>query len=864
MKNYYSLVFLLLPFFIQSQIITFSDVELKNKLLSASPTEYIAKDSAGNYITIDSNTDNEIDVAEALLIYELDISSSNITDLTGLENFVNLTSLEFNLNGVTTFDGTPFTNLEYLNFSNNYLTTTNLTGLSNVQIFWAFGNPFTSIDVSTMAALNLLDISYCDNLTGLDVSNLTNLTDVSCSSNDSMTSLNLSGCTALEDLNCQYSALTSLDLSGLSSLSTMFAENNNITTIDVTGAVSLGNLNIAFNQITSLDVQDLPVLQSISATGNMISNFIIQNCPLFFTLVMSDNQLSTLNLSDVPSTTIVEVQNNLLENLILAEENEIVQIKLAYNLFTEIDLNNCINLNWGTFNDNPNLESILIKNGSLESLFNININNIPNIQYVCSDAEQLNDVQSWLTNNGYNNVNVNTYCSFIPGGKIYEIQGQSRFDFDNIGCATSDPIVPFMGYTIDDGTNIESGIANNTGFYYIPVQEGSYTITPIAPDPALFDVIPSNFTVIFPNGNDIFTQDICFVPNSVVNDLQVILTPLTPARPGFDADYQLMVKNVGNQVLSGDVLLDYPENFITFVESDIPFDTSTTNSYTWNISSLAPFQSISVNITFNINPPTDPNFPVNIDDILTYTATANPISGDANPIDNVFILEQTVVGSFDPNDIQCLEGESILLDDVGKYVHYRIRFENTGTFPAENIVVKNIIDTQKFDLSSLQVLNGSHAFVTRIIGNEIEYIFENVNLPFDDANNDGFVVYKIRTLPTLVNGDIFTNNAEIYFDYNFPIETNDYDTEVIENLSIEGFVIDDFAVFPNPAEDNLTIRTKQNIEKILIYNTLGKLIKELIPNNNNQEINVSDLTAGMYLIQIQAHNKQTIKKFIKK
>ena len=865
MKKLYFILFLFLPFFIQAQIITFSDIELKNKLLTSSPTVYVAIDSLGNPVAIDTNTDNEIDVSEAQVIYELDIKSSNISDLTGLENFINLTRLEVNLNNLTNFDGTPFTNLNYLNFSNNNLTSVNLTGLSNLQIFWAYGNPFTTIDVSSLSALDLFDISYCDNLTSLDVSNLINLTDLSCSSNDVMTSLNMSGCIALEDFDCQYSALTSLDLSGLSSLSTMFAASNNITTIDVTGAVSLGNLNIAFNQITSLVVHDLPALQSISATGNLISNFDMQNCPFFFTLVMPDNQLTTLNLSDVPSATIVQVNNNLLDTLILADENEIVQIQLANNLLTEIYLNQCINLNWGSFNDNPNLESVLIKNGSIESLFNININNLPNLQYFCADTEQLNDVRTWLISNGYSNVNANSYCSFTPGGKFYDIQGQTRFDFNTDGCTNTDPIVPFMNYTINDGTITESGFANDTGFYYIPLQAGDYTITPIAPDPALFDVVPNSFMVNFPIDTDPYIQDICLIPNSVIYDLQVILTPLTPARPGFDADYNLMVRNVGNQVLSGDVNLSYPENFITYVDSDIPFDTSDVSSFTWNFADLAPFQSFSVNITYNVNPPTDPDFPVNIDDILTFTATANPIIGDSNPDDNIFILNQTVVGSFDPNDIQCLEGERISPNEVGKYVHYRIRFENTGTFPAENIVVKNIIDTQKFDLPSLQVLNGSHEFVTRITGNQIEFIFEGVNLPFNDENNDGFVLYKIKTQPTLVEGDIFTNNAEIYFDYNFPIETNEYDTTVVESLSIiENVITDDFAIYPNPVEDNLIINTQQKIEKIQIFNILGLLIKDVRPNDYELEINVSDLMGGIYMIQIQIATKRTIKKFIKK
>ena len=257
---------------------------------------------------------------------------------------------------------------------------------------------------------------------------------------------------------------------------------------------------------------------------------------------MEDNQLTTLDLSNVPNTTIVQVGNNVLENLILAENNEIVQIRVSNNLLTEINLNTCVNLNWGSFDNNPNLESIFLKNGSTESLFNININNLPNLQYVCADDDELINVQNWLTNNGYGNVNINTYCSFTPGGAFYEIEGQSQFDFSSDGCSITDALVPFMTYTINDGTIEAMGVADSSGLYRIPVQEGSYTITPTSIDPTLFDVVPSSFTVNFPQDNTPFNQDICIVPNSVTNDLEAILIPLSPARPGFDSDYQLMVK----------------------------------------------------------------------------------------------------------------------------------------------------------------------------------------------------------------------------------------------------------------------------------------------------------------------------------
>lgn len=132
-----------------------------------------------------------------------------------------------------------------------------------------------------------------------------------------------------------------------------------------------------------------------------------------------------------------------------------------------------------------------------------------------------------------------------------------------------------------------------------------------------------------------------------------------------------------------------------------------------------------------------------------------------------------------------LEGKFITPEMVGNYLHYLIRFENTGTYPAENIVVKDVIDTTKFELASLQLVNSSHDPYVRIVkGNQVEFIFEHIQLPFEDAHNDGYVAFKIKTKPNLVLGDQLLNKAAIYFDYNLPIITNETKTTV-ENGTVD-------------------------------------------------------------------------------
>jgi len=204
---------------------------------------------------------------------------------------------------------------------------------------------------------------------------------------------------------------------------------------------------------------------------------------------------------------------------------------------------------------------------------------------------------------------------------------------------------------------------------------------------------------------------------------------------------------------------------------------------------------------------------------------------------------------------------------IGQYVHYMIRFENNGTANAQNIVVKDMIDLSKFDISTLIPTSASHSFVTNISAvNKVEFIFENINLPFDDANNDGYIAFKIKTLPTLKVGDTFTNDASIYFDYNFPIVTNKESSTFKVSLATQDFEFANyFTLFPNPAKSFLNISMKETIEvkSISIYNTLGQSVL-VIPNAEKvSKIDVSSLTSGNYFIKINSDKGILNARFVK-
>ena len=365
------------------------------------------------------------------------------------------------------------------------------------------------------------------------------------------------------------------------------------------------------------------------------------------------------------------------------------------------------------------------------------------------------------------------------------LSGDLQFDMNNNGCDISDPYINNIALEVNDGTNTVVAYTNINGQYVINLPDGTYTITPLI-DPALFVATPSTANITITSGTPVI-QDFCLTATAPVDDLEIIILPLEDARPGFDTDYKLIYKNKGNTQLSGSVEFTYEDDFLDFLSSNPATTSSSAGMLSWDFVNLDPFETREIEFTMNLNAPTDPAFPLNSNDLLDFSATINPTANDDTPLDNVFDLQQTVVNSYDTNDKTCLQGEAIEPNVVGEYVHYRIRFQNEGTASAVNVKIVDYIDTSKFDIATLKPLSASHDYTTTITeGNKVEFLFDNINLPFTAPASQGYVLFKIKTVDTLVLGDDFTNQAEIYFDFNFPIITN------LETTNVTLETADDF------------------------------------------------------------------------
>ncbi|WP_271855789.1 fibronectin type III domain-containing protein [Patiriisocius marinus] len=85
-----------------------------------------------------------------------------------------------------------------------------------------------------------------------------------------------------------------------------------------------------------------------------------------------------------------------------------------------------------------------------------------------------------------------------------------------------------------------------------------------------------------------------------------------------------------------------------------------------------------------------------------------------------------------------------------------------------------------------------------------------------------------------------------------------------EKLGTDTFNNNSFTVYPNPAKDILTIESDYLIDTIIAYNMLGQKVQKYNLNTTKGQINIAELSTGIYLFEVNSSSeKVNIKVVIK-
>ncbi|MEZ4756893.1 MAG: hypothetical protein R2817_08710 [Flavobacteriales bacterium] len=169
---------------------------------------------------------------------------------------------------------------------------------------------------------------------------------------------------------------------------------------------------------------------------------------------------------------------------------------------------------------------------------------------------------------------------------------------------------------------------------------------------------------------------------------------------------------------------------------------------------------------------------------------AEVICNDAEALlgNNSILHEQIVVGSYDPNDKNVwpatLSPQEL---QEGTRVTYTIRFQNTGTFMAERVVITDTLP-DGLQWNSLAMLDASHPFTWFLNNGVLHFIFDDINLPdslSDEPGSHGQVRFTVLPAQDLLPGGTVLNAANIYFDFNPPVITEPSVLNVVSPIRLD-------------------------------------------------------------------------------
>ena len=158
----------------------------------------------------DSGTiDGLVQTANINTVDSLNLYNKNISDLSGVEDFIALTYLNCSANQLISIDISQNTSLTNFTCGSNQLSSIDVSQNTSLVFFQCGLNQLTSLDISQNIVLEYLECAH-NQLTNLDVSQNVNLIELYCFEND-IFSLDVSYNTLLNVLNCRNNSLICLN-----------------------------------------------------------------------------------------------------------------------------------------------------------------------------------------------------------------------------------------------------------------------------------------------------------------------------------------------------------------------------------------------------------------------------------------------------------------------------------------------------------------------------------------------------------------------------------------------------------------------------------------------------------------------------
>ena len=323
----------------------------------------------------------------------IDITDAGVSDLTGIEAFINIESVQGDRNNIVTVDISNNTKLKQFHLNQNSLTSIDFSNNLLLEGVDLYSNNLTIIDLSLQT--NLTAVAFGGNplLEHLNVRNGNNinvteflvfdLPKINCIiADDSISQVMIdSGKTfspdytdvvLIPDVNFEQALIDiGIDRNGFS---------GDILRSDAEAATELNVSNPLFTsddrydndlivnvteKITDLTGIDAFInITKLSCWGGELSSLDLSNNPLLKIVELVDNQISSINLSQNTELTLLWLETNALTEVDISTNTKLENIAFGYNSLTELDVSSNTEL-WVITSEGNQLSTIDVSNNAI-------------------------------------------------------------------------------------------------------------------------------------------------------------------------------------------------------------------------------------------------------------------------------------------------------------------------------------------------------------------------------------------------------------------------------------------------------------------------------------------------------------------
>jgi uncharacterized repeat protein (TIGR01451 family) len=417
----------------------------------------------------------------------------------------------------------------------------------------------------------------------------------------------------------------------------------------------------------------------------------------------------------------------------------------------------------------------------------------------------------------------------------------------------------------EEGINMALIVSDPGGVFCSTRADGDYSTSTLYLEDGVYEIYPiwedhwavTSDSLVYTIINDIAYEprdslDFGLYPDTLI--YQVNTEFFGGWRCNDTTTYWLNIQNSGTTIVSGLVHLELDDS-LYYISADILPDSVVGQHIYWYYEDLFYFDNELIGVQVGT--------PDGMADTVSSTLTVGVDSAGVEVYSTVESFTRVITCAYDPNDKTpdpFGEGELGYIPPSTEKLEYLVRFQNTGTDTAFNVIIRDQLDPN-LDWYSLTPLVYSHDMSISISSDgEVSFKFIDIMLPdsnVNEAGSNGFVKYEIKLNEGLPLGTSIYNTANIYFDYNPAIVTNTtVNTLHLDEVSIAEITNQQqILVYPNPFSESTTVYFGEGLSEncsLHIVDLLGNQVyfQDRI-TGNSLEIKGSSFTAGVYIIVVQ-------------